>query len=95
LTVEHQRADPGSMLSLYREALRLRRELPSLGDGALKWLSAPSDVLAFSREPGFLCVVNTGATAVAPPTHGQVLLASQPLCSDGRLPGATAVWYAA
>jgi len=93
-TVEHERSDPESMLSLYREALRLRRELPSLGDGGLAWLPASGDVLAFGREPGFACVVNVGERAVSSPIRAKVLLASQPLCSDGRLPGATAAWYA-
>ena len=37
LTVEVQLADPDSTLNLYREALRLRRELPELGDGPLAW----------------------------------------------------------
>ena len=37
LTVEAQQADPASTLNLYREALRLRRELPELGDGPLEW----------------------------------------------------------
>ena len=37
LTVEAQLADPASTLHLYKEALRLRRQLPELGDGALEW----------------------------------------------------------
>ena len=39
---------------------------PALGDGALEWLdAATADVLAFRRAPGFVCVVNLGAGAVA------------------------------
>ena len=40
LTVEAQAGDPGSMLELYRAALRLRRAEPGLGDGTLAWLPA-------------------------------------------------------
>jgi alpha-glucosidase len=35
LTVEAQAGDPGSMLELYRGALRIRRTQPTLGDGDL------------------------------------------------------------
>ena len=56
LTVERQHADPGSMLNLYIQALRLRREHPALGAGStqgrgLRWLDAPDGVIAFAREP--------------------------------------------
>ena len=37
-TVEAQAGDPASMLELYREALRLRRAEPGLGDGPMTWL---------------------------------------------------------
>ena len=97
LTVERQATDPASMLALYRQALRLRRELPALGDGELAWLEAGPDVLAFSREPGFACVVNFGDTPADVPEalagRATVLLASPPPRADGRVPGATAVWY--
>jgi alpha-glucosidase len=93
LTAQAQSGDPQSMLSLYREALSLRRTLPALGDGSLSWLSAPDGVLAFRREPGFACVVNLSDTAVALPIEGELLLASAPL-SDGRVPPDTAVWLA-
>ncbi|MEU5879517.1 glycoside hydrolase family 13 protein [Spirillospora sp. NPDC047279] len=51
LTVERQDADPESMLALYRAALRIRREHPALGDGALRWLVGPPGTLVFAREP--------------------------------------------
>ena len=51
LTVERQSRDPESMLSLYRAALRLRREHPALGDGTLRWLDGPPGTLVFVREP--------------------------------------------
>ena len=98
LTVERQASDPSSMLMLYRNALRLRRELPALGDGQLAWLEAGPDVLAFRREPGFVCVVNLGdKPADVPegllPDGAVVVLASGPMDADGRIPGAAAVWY--
>jgi alpha-glucosidase len=93
-TVESQAADPGSMLSLYRSGLRLRREIAGLGDGPFGWLPAAEPVLAFERGPGFACVVNFGPEPVAPPVAGRVLLASGPLEPDGRIPADTAVWIA-
>ncbi|MDX6740401.1 alpha-amylase family glycosyl hydrolase [Actinocorallia sp. A-T 12471] len=87
LTVEAQRADPDSVLALYRTALRLRREL--LGDGTLTWLDLGEDVLAFTRESGVTCLVNLGSEAI--PFTGEVLLSSAPV-PDGVLPQDTAVW---
>src|SRR3712207_8820162 len=52
------RSDPASTLSLYRSALRLRRELPDLAGGSLTWRELGDDVLAFDRGPAFRCVVN-------------------------------------
>ncbi|GAA1974583.1 glycoside hydrolase family 13 protein [Microbacterium pumilum] len=83
LTVERQRADPTSTLNLYRDVLRLRRELPELGDGPLEWwddaVPGGPDVLAFRRGDRFACVVNTGDTPVALPEGTTILLSSAPL----------------
>jgi alpha-glucosidase len=97
LTVQRQEADPESMLTLYRNALRLRRELPALGDGPMRWIEAGDDVLAFRRDSGFVCVVNVGDAPAELPdgllgADAVVLLASAPIGSGGRIPGATAVW---
>ncbi|RZS89825.1 alpha-glucosidase [Motilibacter rhizosphaerae] len=94
LTVEAQEADPGSTLAFYRRALRLRKEHPALGEGTLEWLDAAPGVLAFRREPGLVCALNTGDSPAPAPVAGRVLLASGELPDDGVLPGATAVWYA-
>jgi len=91
LTVEAQLPQPDSMLTLYRTALRLRREQAALGDGDLSWRESPPDVLSFDREPGFTCVVNLGDSPVALPAGVRVLLASEPL-DGGALPSDTAVW---
>jgi alpha-glucosidase len=96
LTAERQAQDQGSMLNLYREALRLRRESPALGDGTLSWLPTADDVLAFRRTPGFVCVVNVGDEPADLPeaVRGATpVLASGPLGDDGTLPAATAAWY--
>ncbi len=91
VTVAAQDGDPGSMLALYRAALRLRRELPALGAGTLTWRDAPEGVLVFDREPGFTCVLNLSGAPVALPGGATVLLASGPL-TRGELPGDTAAW---
>jgi len=97
-SVEAQAGDPGSFLSLYREALRLRREHPALGRGTLRWLGEPDQAgrpgaLCFAREPGFVFAANLGAAPAPLPPHKQVLLASGPV--GGGLPPDTAAWLAA
>jgi alpha-glucosidase len=56
------------------------------------------DLLAFGREPGFLCVVNVGDEPAHLADHlvpdgAVVVLASGPIGADGRVPGATVVWF--
>ena len=101
LTVERQDGDPSSMLSLYRAALALRRDRPELGDGTMAWIDTDgpggsSTVLAFRRDPGFVCVVNAGDEPAPLPDavrDGTLLLSSDPLPADGTLPGVTSAWY--
>jgi alpha-glucosidase len=90
LTVAAEQADPQSMFSLYRTALRLRRETASLHDGELIWQESASQVLDFVRPHALRCIVNLGTTPVALPT-ATVLLASDAL-ADATLPPDTAVW---
>ncbi|NUP42035.1 MAG: DUF3459 domain-containing protein, partial [Streptomyces sp.] len=90
-TAEAQAADPESMLSLYRAALRLRRAEPGLGDGTFAWLESAPGVLAFRRSPEFVCVVNLADPPAELPAGTEVLLTSGPL-ADGRLPADTAAW---
>ncbi len=91
LTAAAQQGVPGSMLELYRSALHLRRADPALGDGEMRWLDSPPEVLAFTRGDGFTCVVNLSAAPVPLPA-GTPLLASGPLTADGGLPTDTAIW---
>ncbi|MGW1199633.1 glycoside hydrolase family 13 protein [Streptomyces sp. NPDC002536] len=96
LSVAAQAGDPRSVLELYRSALALRRELPGLGDGGMRWLDAPEGVLAFSR-PGFVCTLNTGRDEAAMPVPGRPVVASSALEFAGgtvRLPSDCCVWWA-
>ncbi|MBR8742073.1 glycoside hydrolase family 13 protein [Nocardiopsis sp. MG754419] len=90
LTAERAAADPDSMLSLYRNALRLRSEVPGLAGEAMTWVDAGEQVLAFDRE-GVRCVVNLGTEPVDLPEGAEVLLASD-VVVGGRLPRDTAAW---
>ncbi|WP_433889004.1 glycoside hydrolase family 13 protein [Streptomyces sp. CA-111067] len=91
-TVEIQAADPTSMLSLYRTALRLRRGEGGLGDGPLSWLGSEQQTLTFRRGGDFICLVNLADTPAELPPHEDILLTSGPLSDDGRVPADTAVW---
>jgi alpha-glucosidase len=89
LTVEAQQRDPGSMLQLYRTALRLRREIRDLRGPDLHWLPAPEGVLHFRRGERFECLANLGDSAVRLPEG--VVLSSR--AGDGQVVEPdTAVW---
>jgi alpha-glucosidase len=90
-TAEHEQSDPESMLRLYQAALRLRRDHPALGDGALSWVGSPDGVLVLHREPGLLCAMNLSDAPYPLPDHDRVLLASEPL-PNGKLPKDAAAW---
>jgi alpha-glucosidase len=81
-TVERQRADNGSMLTLYRSALDLRAQLR----GDLTWEPSPTGTLVFARG-GIVCAVNIDGKPLA--LDREVLLASEPLDTVLR-PGAAA-----
>ncbi|MGW2017713.1 glycoside hydrolase family 13 protein [Streptomyces sp. NPDC001927] len=93
-TVAAETGDPGSTLELHRNALRIRRAEPALGDGPFAWLPSADGVLAFTRGPGFTCLVNLTTAPVELPAHTEQLLASGPL-TDGLLPPDTTVWLRA
>ncbi len=90
LTVERQRDDPHSTLSLYRTALASRRRTAELRGGEFAWIAGPDDVLTFRRGSRLVVAANFGPHPVQLPI-GEVLLASGPL-DDGELPTDTAVW---
>jgi len=101
LSVEAQLGDPGSMLELTRDALRIRRREPALGDGDLGWISEPDDPCLVLRRPAeetdphVLVAVNMGeAPALVEAT--EVVLSSGRDPAPGRggfwLPPDTAAW---
>jgi alpha-glucosidase len=82
-TVEAQWGDAASTLGLYRRALKLRRELPALGDGRIDWPENTEvsegndeDLLVFHRAPGFICTVNVGTKPITIRRPGALELAS-------------------
>jgi alpha-glucosidase len=89
LSAEAEEADRASMLWLYRDALRVRRELPELQGDGYSWLESGDDVIAFSRGEHFACVVNFGGPPIDLPP-GELLVSSVPL--DGGLPADAAAW---
>jgi alpha-glucosidase len=96
LTVEAQVRDSGSMLTLYRTALGIRRSHPALGDGPFTWLDSEEDernsgVLAFSRGLGFVSITNFSDAPVTLPDYTRLLLSSVPL-ENGLLPPDSTAW---
>jgi alpha-glucosidase len=94
--VEQQREDAGSMLSLCRALLALRRARPSLGVGSYEALDAGHRVLAYRRTHGAMrdaVLLNLGAHAEAVTLRelaaARVLMSTHPGRSaapfDGRL----------
>ncbi|GDY32344.1 glycoside hydrolase family 13 protein [Gandjariella thermophila] len=93
LTVEAQLEDPDSMLSLYRQAIELRRTHPAFVGTGVEWYGAPPGCFAFRRRGGgLICALNTSGTAVPLPP-GELLLASGPVAGE-ELPPDTAAWLA-
>jgi alpha-glucosidase len=90
-SASRQAEEPGSMLSLYREALQIRRREPALAEGAFRWLEAPAGALAFGRGDAFAFLLNVSTDPIELPPHDRVLLRSAPL-QNGFLPPDTAVW---
>ncbi len=84
-----EQADPASTLSLYTEALLLRRE-HGLALGALEWITAEGDDVIAFESAGVTVIANLGVAAVPLP-EGRVLLASRPLDGDA-VPSDTSVW---
>jgi alpha-glucosidase len=92
LAVASQQGVASSTLELYRAALKLRGEHPGFG-GGLEFLDAPEGCLAFRRDGGLTCFVNTTNRPVPLPA-GELLLTSTQLAADGRLPGDATAWLA-
>ncbi|MFL6125527.1 alpha-amylase family glycosyl hydrolase [Actinophytocola sp.] len=94
LTVERQLEDADSTLSLYRQAVELRKTNPAFTGAELEWYGAPAGCFAYRRKGGgLICVLNGSETAVSLPA-GEIILASGSL-NDRHLPPNTAAWLVA
>jgi alpha-glucosidase len=91
LTVERQLEDADSTLSLYRQAIELRKTHEAFNGTELEWYGAPAGCFAYRRKgAGLVCVLNACDIQVPLPA-GDVLLTSGPL-NDRHVPPNTAAW---
>lgn len=88
LSVERQSSNPESMLELYRQLLRTRRDEPSLGSGTLHWVRSVEETAAsgllhlrFTSERGdpIDLIMNFTDQAASVDDAAGLLLASAPL----------------
>ena len=95
--VDQQEGVAGSTLELYRELLRVRRAR-QLGTGGLEDVDGFGDDVVALVNTGqgerTLVLANLGAEPVALPPAATLLVASDPLTTDGLVPTDTAVWAA-
>jgi alpha-glucosidase len=91
LTAEAQSGSEGSMLELYRAALRLRHAEPAFGSAAMRWLDSPPAVLSYRRGDDVTVVINVSSHPVELPRNDGVLISSAPI-ADGVLPPDCAAW---
>jgi alpha-glucosidase len=96
LSYEAQDSDRASMLSLYRDALRIRRQLglgepPADSASSFQWLELGDETLAFRRNETLVCAVNMATVPVRLP-EGTLVISSVPLTQDGRLPHDATAW---
>jgi alpha-glucosidase len=87
-------ADPESMLSLHRSALRLRHQIPGLRSDEFSWRDSADGVLDFDRGPTLRCGVNISAQPIPLDASARVLLSSAPV-EQSALPADAAAWLAA
>ncbi len=89
-SVEAQQGIKGSTLELYRELLRIRREL--VCDEQMTWVKHwfNRNILHFKRPNGWQSITNFGTKPVSLP-KGRLLVTSQPLL-EGKLGPNTTAW---
>ena len=73
VNVAAQRADPRSLLALYRRLLALRRERPDLAVGGYEPVAAADGLLAYRRD-GLLVALNLGGEERSFEVRGRVLV---------------------
>jgi alpha-glucosidase len=88
LSRDQQVGKEDSTLTMYQQALKLRREL-KLGEGSFDWVSK-NDVLSYQNQ-SVLVIHNFSSEPVK--IEGQLLLSSMPLAAGSLLPNDTA-WVA-
>jgi alpha-glucosidase len=90
LTAEAQSGDEGSMLELYRAALRLRHAEPAFGSAEMRWLDSPPGVLSYRRGDDITVVINVSPHPVELPRHDGVLISSAPVLGGVLAPDCAA-----
>lgn len=96
--VAAQRADPDSILHLYRRLLTERRSSAALRRGTLELLESPPETLAFLRRAGAderMVVVNFGSSEQrVGQAEGRTVLVSTAYSSPSSSPSSSAAWPA-
>ena len=90
VSVAAQRDAPGSLLSLYRSLLALRRAEPALSAGSYRTVAAAGGVLAYEREQDgrrLLVALNLSAEPAEAAADGVVVLATDPAREGERVRG--------
>ena len=92
LTAEAQAADPDSTLSMYRDALRLRREIAGFVGEDFSWRSRPRAWSTSNAGDGVRCVINLSrrpspAPVPAGPSRWPAHRSSTVPCRTTRPPG--------
>jgi alpha-glucosidase len=93
VNVNVESEDPGSMLTLYRRLIALRRETPALLVGGFRILHADDAVIAYERESEgrrFLVALNFSAEPrrLDLGVRGRLVLSSEPGRAEGEQNGA-------
>jgi alpha-glucosidase len=93
LAAEQQSGRPGSTLTLYRQALLLRRERLVGAPWTVVWLEAPGrdDVVAY-RRGGLVVATNFGAEPCALPASWGMSVLRSDGAGDTLLAGSSTVW---
>ena len=89
LTVDAQEHDPGSTLTLFRQAIELRHGRGPF-DGTVAFVDSAAGVVTFRCVDGLTCILNASTAPVALP-RGELLIASAAVV-DGNLPVDAAAW---
>ncbi|BBG29296.1 glycosidases [Zymobacter palmae] len=91
--VDRQQHWAGSMLTLYRQLLALRKQF-QLARHPLQWLPTLRNDVLMACCGGLVLAINFGHTSVRLPTKGTIVARSHPHIAlrNGMLPGNAAIW---